>query len=173
MISLFLSHVLFLTSQSSLKGRTEINTANLWGKLFELIESTDWERIKQLNKETKPILLSNCKEQISLYYKYEQSIQEKQKDLIKKNIIILITNSILLEIESIIKTENISIRSEKLKALFGELIAIQYPLKEHDFSLYKSLYSTIRKMYSSKDNSNILLHYLYQNSYYQKLKQNC
>ena len=165
--------MILLTSQSSLKSRSEINTANLWSKLFELIESSDWERVKKINNETKQILLSDCQKQITLYYIYEQSIQEAQKTLIKSNIIMLITNSILLEIELIIKIEDITIWSQKFKALFGELIAIQYPLKEYNFNLYKSLYSTIRKMHSSKGKSNDLLSFLYQNPFYQQLKKSC
>ena len=64
-------------------------------------------------------------------------------------------------------------RKLKLKNLFAELIAIQYPLKSVDFAYYKSLFSMIKSMHASSVDKEILSEILYTNTYFISLNNTC
>ena len=116
--------------------------------MIDLIEQEEWELLAKINKEVKPLLTNNCNQQLLLYDQYLTSINIQNTDSAKVVLTLLIANSILLELETIVFIADRNSRKQQIKNLFAELISIQFVLQGYNFDLYKSLFSSIKKMHS-------------------------
>jgi len=145
----------------------------VWPKLFDLIKDADWIRVETMNEEVKELLTHDCKQQEVLFSKYNSNLTNKGKSQSKDALAMVIANSITLELQNVIAINDNGKRKAKLKNLFAELIAIQYPLKSVDFTYYKSLFSMIKSMYGSSSDKERLHQLLYTNTYFISLNNTC
>jgi len=156
-------------SRDSLK----VKVSEVWTKLYEFIDLSDWDRLTDMNPEVREVLIENCEGQLDLFKAYQESIIQKNQKLAKKNLTLLIANGVTLHLKVVLNDSDLNKRKARLKGLFGELVAIQYPLKEADFEYYKSLYLLIRTLYSSSAASVEMNRKLVANHYYQKILKTC
>ncbi len=145
----------------------------IWDKLFNLIDDADWVRVETMNMEVKDLLTHNCKQQEILFTKYNSNLTIKGKSQSKDALALVIANSITLELQYVIAIKDNAKRKSKLKNLFAELIAIQYPLKSVDFAYYNSLFYMIKTMYGLSSDKEILRKILYSNTYFFSLNNIC
>ncbi len=145
----------------------------VWAKLFSLIEDADWTRVETMNMEVKELLTHSCKQQDVLFAKYNSNLTKAGKCQSKDALAMVVANSITLELQYVITINDHAKRKLKLKNLFAELIAIQYPLKSVDFAYYKSLFSMIKSMHSSSVDKERLSEILYTNTYFISLNNTC
>ena len=136
----------------------------VWPKLFNLIEDADWKRVETMNLEVKELLTYNCKQQEVLFTQYNSNLTNMSESQAKDALAMVIANSIVLELQSVIKIEDDSKRKVKLKNLFAELIAIQYPLKSVDFTYYRSLFTMIKSMHGTNSDKERLRRILFTNT---------
>ena len=145
----------------------------VWTKLFSLIEDADWARVETMNMEVKELLTYKCKQQEVLFAKYNFNLTNIDKSQSKDALALVIANSITLELQYVIAIKDNAKRKSKLKNLFAELIAIQYPLKSVDFAYYNSLFYMIKTMYGLSSDKEILRKILYSNTYFFSLNNIC
>ena len=155
------------------RSEVTINLPKIWSKLIELVDEEEWERVSYINEKVKDVLVVNCWEQLELYNEYLLNIGLKKKLKAKNQIVIIIANSILLEINSVLDIEDVNLRKAKVKDLFGELISIQFFFKKVDFNYYKSLYSLIKSMYGNISNTKKMEEIINSNLYYKSLLDSC
>lgn len=145
----------------------------VWTKMFDLIDDDDWERLATMNMEVKDLLTYNCKQQEILFAKYNSNLSLVGKARSKDALAMVIANNITLELEAVISINDNYKRKKKLKSLFAELIAIQYPLKAVDFAYYKSLFSMIKLMHGYSIERERLTSVLYNNKYFISINSIC